>query len=248
MKNIDPGSLFAFFAILMFAGVFNAPFLIFMFVIFMVIRSASGNQRDQRRQSNRNRNTRQSTRRNQRDYRRQAPTPERRRREADYTRQEKPQYKRRTAPARPKNNPFKESGLAKYRDYDYEGAIEDYNKALQINANDIAVHFNLACAYSLTEETEKSYHHLSTAVKLGFSDFEKIKTHDALAFIRIQDEFEPFVQNNYKWPLTQQAPKAEGNILENTDLLEQLNKLGELRDKGLLTEEEFVLQKKKLLG
>jgi hypothetical protein len=33
-----------------------------------------------------------------------------------------------------------------------------------------------------------------------------------------------------------------------TDLVEQLRKLGELRDAGILTEEEFAAQKAKLLG
>lgn len=241
MRNVDPGSLFAFFAILMFAGIFDAPFLIFMFVIFMVIRSASGNRN--RNPDNRRSNPRQSNRREQRDYRRQSRDQEYRRRTAPQRPRQQP-----TRKARPKNNPFKDSGLAKYRDYDYDGAIEDFVKALQINPDDIAVHFNLACAYSLTEDKNKSYQHLSKAVKLGFSDFEKIKTHDALAFIRIQDEFETFVQGGYKWPMNAQSTTETENVVENTDLLEQLNKLGELREKGLLTEEEFVLQKKKLLG
>ncbi|NUQ25417.1 MAG: SHOCT domain-containing protein [Saprospiraceae bacterium] len=32
------------------------------------------------------------------------------------------------------------------------------------------------------------------------------------------------------------------------DLLDQILKLGELRDKGVLTDEEFALQKRKILG
>jgi hypothetical protein len=39
------------------------------------------------------------------------------------------------------------------------------------------------------------------------------------------------------------APAAGGD-----DLVEQLTQLGELRDKGVLTEEEFAAQKAKLLG
>jgi Short C-terminal domain len=40
------------------------------------------------------------------------------------------------------------------------------------------------------------------------------------------------------------APVAGGG----DDLVEQLTQLGELRDKGVLTEEEFAAQKAKLLG
>jgi hypothetical protein len=39
------------------------------------------------------------------------------------------------------------------------------------------------------------------------------------------------------------APAAGGN-----DVVEQLTQLGELRDKGILTEEEFAAQKAKILG
>jgi len=151
-----------------------------------------------------------------------------------------------------KKNPFKLSGIQKYKDYDFEGAIKDFNKALSVDSQDIAVHFNLACAYSITENAQKSLHHLSTAVEFGFVDFDKIEEHDALAYLRIQDEFEAFVKNGYCLEATVDsaavaAPsvKEEANI--SIDLLEQIKKLGELREKGFLTEEEFVAQKRRLL-
>ena len=42
------------------------------------------------------------------------------------------------------------------------------------------------------------------------------------------------------------APSPAGN--EQVDVASQLGKLADLRDKGVLTEEEFQGQKKKLLG
>jgi len=159
----------------------------------------------------------------------------------------------------PKPNPYKNSGIRKYKEFDYDGAIADFGKALEIDEKDVAVHFNIACAYSLNENTERAFHHLDRAVALGFNDFKRIKEHDALAFIRIQDKFEEFEQNGFQ--LTMQLDVPRQNLLdtipttttptttsgESTDLLEQLKKLGELREKGLLTEEEFVAQKKRLL-
>ncbi len=158
--------------------------------------------------------------------------------------------------ARPRQNPFKISGVKKFKDYDYNGAIEDFNKALDIEPNDVATHFNLACAYSLNENIEKAFFHIDRAVANGFNDFQRIKTHDALAFLRIQEGFEAFEKNGFRLPADkpseqaeQPAPPAEEDALEGQpDLLEQLRRLGELREKGLLTEEEFALQKKKLLG
>ena len=67
------------------------------------------------------------------------------------------------------------SGKSKFLSYDYDGAILDFSKALDINPREIAAHFNIACAYSLNENIEKALFHLDKAVLYGFDDFEKIK-------------------------------------------------------------------------
>lgn len=151
-----------------------------------------------------------------------------------------------------KNNVFKSSGLAKYKEFDLEGAIEDFKKGLELEPNDIALNFNIACAYSLTEQKALAYHHLSKAVNLGFTDFERIQTHDDLAYVRIQKEFDEFRQNQYR--------RVPSSLLSNTGsggestqsaesplVLEQLEKLTSLRDRGLLTQEEFEREHKKLV-
>lgn len=211
-----------------------------------------------------NRQQRRNDRGQTRDYRRRDTDYERPTRNTRTTRTTRPIRERReerTTSRRPerttrstsrksvrksKDNPYKKSGMEKYKEYDYNGAIEDFEKSLAVDDSDVATHFNIACAFSIMENKEKSFYHLSKAVELGFRDFEKIKTHDALAYLRIQDEFETFVQNNYQLKAGSSAQQEK--ITEHGDLLEQLNKLAELREKGLLTEEEFVLQKKKLLG
>lgn len=155
-----------------------------------------------------------------------------------------------------KSNPFKKSGISKYKEFDLDGAIADFEQGLAISEGDIALHWNIACAYSLTEKKNKAFFHLNRAVELGFNDFDKVQTHDDLAFLRIQPEFDDFKQNGYKLG-AQHAQQARASKRENenqkaanvTDdiLLSQLNKLAELRKKGLLSEQEFVTERKKLL-
>ncbi|MCB0633459.1 MAG: NINE protein [Saprospiraceae bacterium] len=188
-----------------------------------------------------NRNNRQESR----EERSRQRTQERERRTSRPDPRQTAQYQSRPTPRR--DNPFKASGVQKFKDFDYEGAIRDFNKALEIAPKDVAIHFNLACTYSLTENADKAFFHLDKAVALGFDDFRRIKEHDALAFLRIQPQFDQFEANGFRLTPQLDAPKEDLLNSPQGDLLEQLKRLGDLREKGLLTEEEFVAQKKKLL-
>jgi TM2 domain-containing membrane protein YozV len=155
-----------------------------------------------------------------------------------------------------KANPYKQSGVQKFKEYDYKGAIEEFEKALEIDERNIAIHFNLACAWSLEENAEKALFHLDKAVGYGFRDFDRIRKHDAFAYLRIQPEYAAFETNQFRLSNTARIEEkveagqsgAEDLLSTQPDLLDQLKKLGDLREKGLLTEEEFADQKRKLLG
>ncbi|PHI21348.1 hypothetical protein CEQ90_02820 [Lewinellaceae bacterium SD302] len=170
--------------------------------------------------------------------------------------------KRRSSASRTPANPDRELGLELFKDFDYDGAIEAFEKSLTIEPRDIATHWNLACAYSLTEDADKSLYHLDRAVAFGFNDFERLNSHDALAYLRVQPQFETFVKNEYRLApdapvpeahqqddlLSQAPPAANAAPRTNVDLLDQLQELGRLRERGLLSEAEFAAQKRKLLS
>ncbi len=170
-----------------------------------------------------------------------------RRRKADPRQEQILRERQRRAASSSKSrvNPYKSTGLKKYKDFEIEEAIDDFVKGLEIEPKDISLHFNLACAYSMTEEADKSLFHLSQAIKYGFKDFEKIRTHDDLAFLRIQPEYEKFDENGFKLDSVKIEPNK--GLLDDDVLLSQLNKLAELRKKGLLSDEEFAIEKKKLM-
>ena len=178
----------------------------------------------------------------------------------EYETYRKPNRKRTSAPptsyAKPGKvdvNPHKRRGIEKYRNYDYEGAITEFQKALDLKYDEPSTHFNLACSYSIVEDANPAFFHLEKAVEFGFNNFKKIHEHDALAYLRSLPDFDDFVDNDYRQPETS-FKDAQNDLLdqlqqsEADNLLSQIVRLGDLRDKGILTEEEFIEQKKKLLN
>ena len=168
---------------------------------------------------------------------------EERRRKYEQNREARERMKptQQTATARPdvsQKESLKQSGLKKYKEFDYDGAIEDFGKTIALDNRDIAVHWNLACLYSLTEQKELAYYHLQIAVELGYKDYEKIRTHDALSYLRVQPEFMEFAQNSFRMT----------ESMEHSDILQQLKSLAEKRSKGLLTEKEFAEMSRQVRG
>jgi len=161
-------------------------------------------------------------------------------------------------PNKAATNKYLKAGIDKFKDYDFEEAISLFNQALKGDPKNAAVHFNLGCAYSLTENKDKAFYHLDRAVALGLDDFDILKTRDHLAYVRIQPEWQQFEANGFRLAQQINAPKAEGDLLNSTpkaepqelsgDLLEELQQLATLKKNGLLTEAEFRIEKEKLLG
>lgn len=67
---------------------------------------------------------------------------------------------------------------------------------------------------------KKSFEHLNQAIINGFKDWNKILTHESLAFIRVLPEFELFKQNQYKLTneIIEKLDLRENRILEELKL------------------------------
>lgn len=151
----------------------------------------------------------------------------------------------RTSKRTKRRNSYKISGEKKYAEYDVKGAIKDFNLGLEIAPDDPDLHYKLAKAYSINEDKEKGYFHLSQAVALGLEHTEDILQEDDLAYLRIQKEWEDFKENGFRTvPLAFRPPQEE---IKDDRLLQQLNKLADLRKKGLLSEKEFIREKEKIM-
>ena len=87
-------------------------------------------------------------------------------------------------------------GLKKLKTFDLDGALLIFDEVLEDDPNNAQIHFYKACAHSLMEHKKEAFKHLSHALENGLVDREQILTEDALAFIRIQEEFEAFCSAN----------------------------------------------------
>lgn len=100
--------------------------------------------------------------------------------------------------AQTNNSTLRSEGIKKYKEYDFKAAIVDFEKILLTEPNDNTTLFNLACCYSILEEKDRAFEYLSRAILAGLKDSEKIKKHDGLAHLRVQPEWDDFVNNGYK--------------------------------------------------
>ncbi|MEO6130544.1 MAG: NINE protein [Saprospiraceae bacterium] len=138
-----------------------------------------------------------------------------------------------------------------YRSGDYNQARKYFEDALQYDYNDPQTHFMLACCYSLAKDAKQAYFHLASAVDFGFQEFEEIYHNEALTWLRSQAEFDAFVQNGYRQVAHLTSPQPD--LLEeksyyDTTVLDKIGDLGELLERGVITKDDFELQKKNLLG
>jgi tetratricopeptide (TPR) repeat protein len=147
---------------------------------------------------------------------------------------------------------LKSLGIERFRAGDFDGAVDAFVKALEKGIEYPWLHFNLACCYSMIQEADAAMEHLEKAVANGFDDHNKIYRHASLQFLREQPEFGPFAANGFKRPRAQQhqpeAPAAADlTPLPPLNPLDQILQLGQLKEKGLISDEEFQREKQKLL-
>ena len=98
----------------------------------------------------------------------------------------------------PRNNKAKKSGLIKLKEYQLEEALEDFKTAQKVAPQDPEIYFHLACIYSVLEKTAEGFEALKNAKKHGFNDENAILSHDMLAYLRLNDAFEEFVESGFK--------------------------------------------------
>ncbi len=158
----------------------------------------------------------------------------------------------------PRKDPFQRTADQHYANYDFDSAIRDYRRSLNVDPRQPEVHFKLACLYSIHEDTDTALYHLSQALEHGYYDFDEIEKHDHLAFLRSTPAYQAFKSNGYRIPAarsqqgpeaaTEPGPGAPPETLElSDDLITQIERLARLKEDGILSESAFQREKEKLL-
>ena len=168
---------------------------------------------------------------------------------------------------------LKAEGVKYYRSGDFDLAVEAFLEASALAPADPVAHFNLACCYALLGQFPDALRQLEYSVTYELPGPERIEQHPALRELRESELYRKFRANNFRRldlvalgdlpPAAAAAPESE--ILEDfatpprsegsqeraagqSELLEQLGRLQELRDAGILTEREYGAQREKLMG
>ena len=161
-------------------------------------------------------------------------------------------------PVTPKLDPFRISGDQKYADYDFEGAMQDYRRSLNVDPRQGEVHFKLAALHSIHEDTQAALRHLSLALENGYYDFDEIERNDHLAYLRATPEWMAFKSSGYQLgatpsevvpppPVADHKSEPAETLELSDDLITRIERLARLKDDGILNEEAFQREKAKIL-
>lgn len=132
------------------------------------------------------------------------------------------------------------AGDKKFWDRDYDAALADYQSVLARQKLAPYTHFKIAQIHSARQRPAEAMNHLAKAVAQGFDDFPAIDNSRELAFMRERDDFRRFIEEGYKLPA--------GNASQAVDAVALLERLADLRARGMLTDDEFEQQKRRLLS
>lgn len=93
---------------------------------------------------------------------------------------------------------YKEKGKNSLKLYDLDEALQEFQQAEKINPRDPEVYFLMACVYSIKEDVANGFSCLKNSVENSLVNTEEILTHDMLAYLRIQPEFEAFRESGFQ--------------------------------------------------
>jgi len=141
------------------------------------------------------------------------------------------------------------SAKTRYEQFDYQGAAELYEDALDMDLSDGDSRVLAARCYSLLEDAEAAYRHLRKAVLLKANNLDIISRDEGFAWLRTRADYTRRRRAGYGPVETLEGTSTQPPALppRQDNILANLEKLGELKERGLLNDDEFLREKKRLL-
>jgi len=147
---------------------------------------------------------------------------------------------------------YNRSGLKLYNSGKYRDAINNFNAGLKYHPRHTLILFNLALCYSQIKNKEKSFYYLQESIDSGFSNYTQIETGAGFEFLRQQSDFDQFMNKINNFNEEEESTEIRDQNIEqggsqSIDRITLLEKLASLKERGLLTDEEFSFEKNKII-
>ena len=148
------------------------------------------------------------------------------------------------------------SAKTAYDAFDYQAAADLYEQALDLDLHDGESRVLAARAYSLLEDRDAAYRHLAKAVQLRATNLDLVDADPDFAWLRTQPDFAVRRRAGYlvpaaaPWDANPQdavTPGAPALPPPGGNVLDDLERLAALRERGVLDETEFAREKARLL-
>jgi tetratricopeptide (TPR) repeat protein len=129
-------------------------------------------------------------------------------------------------------------GMNSYYQGNYEASIKIFNDAILRYNTRPEAYLRLGAVYAKQEHIDLAIKNVAKAKSLGIKSLELLNK-EPFDNIRSKTKWIEFVDNDYK---------LISKVVKSVSSADELLKLGELLDKGLITQEEFEAQKQKILN
>lgn len=127
--------------------------------------------------------------------------------------------------------------LELYKSGEYAAALKATEEILLISPNNPFALANAARICSFLEDYEGGFTYLQRAYESGHPSLNKVLQSPDFNSLKSLPEYAEFIRNGFKKPLNSSV----------ASIANELEKLASLKERGVLTEEEFQIQKQKIL-
>ena len=135
-----------------------------------------------------------------------------------------------------------------YEGFDYAAAAARYEEALDMDLADGDSRVLAARCYSLLEDDAAAYRNLRRAVQLKAGNLALVERDASFAWLRTRPDFERRKRAGYAAVGADADGDAPAALPPPGDnVLDRLEQLGRLRERGLLDDDEFTREKRRLL-